>query len=135
MARLSDAEITTLRQTLTPEVDRIAFHEGTEAPGCSPLNTEKREGVYACAVCGDTLFTSAQKYESRSGWPSFWAPASEAAVGTRKDFKLIAPRTEFHCTNCGAHGGHVFRDGPEPTGLRYCVNGAVLDFKPAQGDD
>ena len=135
MARLSKSDIAELRKDLPEEVDRIAFFEGTEAPGCSPLNSEKREGVYACAVCGEVLFTSKEKYESRSGWPSFWAPANDAALETKKDFKLIMPRTEFHCANCGAHGGHVFPDGPEPTGLRYCVNGAVLDFRPAKGED
>ena len=135
MARLSESQIAELRKGLPDEVDRIAFFEGTEAPGCSPLNGEKREGVYACAVCGETLFTSKEKYESRSGWPSFWAPAHDQALETKQDYKLIAPRTEFHCANCGAHGGHVFPDGPEPTGLRYCVNGAVLDFRPSNGED
>lgn len=135
MPRLSAERIAELRKSLDPEVDRIAFHEGTEAPGCSPLNAEKRAGVYACAVCGETKFTSAEKYESGSGWPSFWAPADDDALGTKRDFKLIMPRTEFHCSNCGAHLGHVFKDGPPPTGLRYCVNGAVLDFRPNAGED
>jgi len=135
MTRLSPSEIKALRENLPEEVDRIAFFEGTEAPGCSPLNAEKRDGVYACAVCGEALFTSKEKYESGSGWPSFWAPAHDQALDTKQDFKLIMPRTEFHCANCGAHGGHVFPDGPQPTGLRYCVNGAVLDFKPAQGEN
>lgn len=135
MPRLDAETIAGLRDKLDPEVDRIAFHEGTEAPGCSPLNAEKRAGVYACAVCGETKFTSAEKYESGSGWPSFWAPADEGALGTKRDFKLFMPRTEFHCSNCGAHLGHVFDDGPPPTGLRYCVNGAVLDFRPNAGED
>jgi peptide-methionine (R)-S-oxide reductase len=135
MPRLPDAEIAALRAKLPADMDRIAFHEGTEPPGCSPLNAEKREGVYACAVCGEAKFTSAEKYESGSGWPSFWAPADEAALGRKRDFKLLVPRTEFHCANCGAHLGHVFNDGPEPTGLRYCVNGMVLDFQPADGKD
>lgn len=135
MARLSDTEIKSLRETLSHEVDRIAFFEGTEAPGCSPLNHEKRAGTYSCAVCGEVLFTSEEKFDSRSGWPSFFAPASETALGTKTDFKLIMPRTEFHCANCGAHAGHVFKDGPEPTGLRYCANGGVLDFAPSAGED
>lgn len=135
MPRLSPADIASLRQTLAPEVDRIAFHEGTEPPGCSPLNAEKRAGDYACAVCGETKFTSEHKYESGSGWPSFWAPASDKALGTKRDFKLFMPRVEFHCSNCGAHLGHVFEDGPPPTGLRYCVNGAVLDFRPRTDAD
>jgi peptide-methionine (R)-S-oxide reductase len=135
MARLSRSDVAALRENLPEEVDRIAFFEGTEPPGCSPLNAEKREGVYNCAVCGETLFTSGEKFESGTGWPSFWAPANEESLGTKREFKLLMPRTEFHCANCGAHAGHVFRDGPEPTGLRYCANGAVLDFKPASGED
>ncbi|MEQ8406485.1 MAG: peptide-methionine (R)-S-oxide reductase MsrB [Oceanicaulis sp.] len=135
MPRLSQDQIAGLRENLAPEVDRIAFHEGTEAPGCSPLNAEKRAGTYACAVCGEVKFTSAEKYESGSGWPSFWAPANDEALGSKRDFKLILPRTEFHCANCGAHLGHVFNDGPKPTGLRYCVNGMVLDFQPSRGED
>ncbi|MGJ3230371.1 MAG: peptide-methionine (R)-S-oxide reductase MsrB [Oceanicaulis sp.] len=135
MPRLSQDEISALRAKLSPDVDRIAFHEGTEPSGCSPLNAEKRDGAYACAVCGEVKFTSTEKYESDSGWPSFWAPANDQALGTKRDFKLLVPRTEFHCANCGAHLGHVFNDGPKPTGLRYCVNGMVLDFQPAGGED
>ena len=130
MARLSDEQVTELRKTLSPEIDHIAFHEGTEPPGCSPLNAEKRDGVYACAVCGEAKFSSQHKFESGTGWPSFYDVIDEDAVGTKRDFKLLMPRTEFHCANCGAHLGHVFPDGPNPTGLRYCVNGHVLDFKP-----
>lgn len=130
MPRLPDDEIRLLRAKLTSEQDRIAFHEGTEPPGCSLLNAEKREGTYHCVVCGEPLFSSAAKYESRSGWPSFFEPVSTDAVGTKTDFKLLMPRTEFHCANCGAHGGHVFNDGPPPTGQRWCANGEVLDFRP-----
>ncbi len=135
MPRLSEDAIAKLRETLPSDVEQIAFFEGTEAPGCSPLNAEKRAGTYNCAVCGEVLFTSAEKYESGSGWPSFWAPAHDQALGTKRDFKLIMPRTEIHCANCGAHAGHVFNDGPQPTGLRYCVNGIVLDFVPNEGED
>ncbi|MEA5414997.1 peptide-methionine (R)-S-oxide reductase MsrB [Synechococcus sp. BA-132 BA5] len=131
MPRLSPDEINRLRAGLPDDVERIAFHEGTEPPGCSPLNAEKRAGTYHCRVCGEALFSSTAKYESGSGWPSFFEPVSAGAIGTRRDFKLILPRTEFHCANCGAHGGHVFNDGPRPTGQRWCANGLVLDFRPA----
>ncbi len=120
---------------LTPEQRDIAFGEGTERPFSSPLNDEKRDGVYRCAVCGEPLFSSEHKYESGSGWPSFCKPASEAALDTRTDRKLMAPRTEIHCAKCGAHMGHLFPDGPRPTGERYCINGAVLDFDPGEADN
>ena len=135
MARLSATEVAALRKGLAPDVERIAFFEGTEAPGFSPLNHEKRTGVYTCAVCSEVLFTSKEKYESGSGWPSFWAPANATALGTKTDFKMIMPRTEIHCANCGAHAGHVFADGPRPTGQRYCVNGVVLDFRADPAED
>ena len=131
MPRLSADQVSALRKKLTPEQDHIAFHEGTEPPGCSLLNAEKREGIYHCVVCGEALFASSAKYESRSGWPSFFEPVSADAVATKTDFKLLMPRTEFHCANFGAHGGHVFNDGPPPTGQRWCANGEVLDFRPA----
>lgn len=130
MPRLSPETIAELRKKLTPEQDHIAFHEGTEPPGCSLLNVEKRAGLYHCVVCDAPLFSSAAKYESRSGWPSFFAPVSEDAIGTKRDLKLLMPRTEFHCANCGAHGGHVFDDGPPPTGQRWCVNGEILILRP-----
>lgn len=120
---------------LTPEQRDIAFGEGTERPFSSPLNNEKREGVYRCAVCGEPLFSSAHKYESGSGWPSFYKPASEAALETKTDRKLMVPRTEIHCARCGAHMGHLFPDGPRPTGERYCINGSVLDFEPGEVDN
>ncbi|MEO1040469.1 MAG: peptide-methionine (R)-S-oxide reductase MsrB [Pseudomonadota bacterium] len=135
MPRLDAKTIATLRAKLSPEQDRIAFKEGTERSGSSPLNAEKRDGVFHCMVCSDPLFAADAKYESGTGWPSFFAPYAEDALETKRDFKLILPRTEFHCANCGAHVGHVFNDGPQPTGQRWCANGAVLDFIPAEDQD
>src|SRR5690606_22273184 len=97
-----------------------------------PLNREKREGTYICAACFQPLFSAETKYESGTGWPSFWQPL-DGAIGTRRDFLLIIPRTEYHCRRCGGHQGHVFDDGPPPTGLRYCNNGIALLFIP-KGD-
>lgn len=135
MPRLSPAEIEDLRSKLTADEDAIAFGEGTEPPHSHPLNIEKRAGEFRCKVCGTGLFKSGAKYESGSGWPSFYEALDPDAVETKWDFKLIAPRKEIHCGNCGAHLGHVFDDGPQPTGQRFCVNGTVLDFKPADGDN
>ena len=103
--------------------------EGTEPPFSSPLNKEKRTGVYRCSGCRLPLFKSETKFESGTGWPSFWQPLPEA-VGTKVDYKLLLPRTEYHCRRCGGHQGHVFKDGPRPTGLRYCNNGVALVFEP-----
>jgi len=108
----------------------ILFREKTERAGSSPLNDEKRDGTYICAACYQPLFSSAHKYESGTGWPSFWQPMSDEAIGTKRDYKLIWPRTEYHCSRCGGHQGHVFDDGPPPTGQRWCNNGLALEFVP-----
>jgi len=111
----------------------VLFEEGTEPPGSSPLNHEKRAGTFVCIACNLPLFDSATKYDSGTGWPSFY-DAMPGAVETKTDFKLIVPRTEYHCVRCGGHQGHVFDDGPKPTGLRYCNNGVALRFIP-KGDN
>jgi len=108
---------------------RVLFEEATERAGTSPLNAEKRAGRYHCAACYLPLFDSAAKYESGTGWPSYWQ-ALPAALGTRTDYKLLFPRTEYHCSRCGGHQGHLFKDGPAPTGTRYCNNGLALRFVP-----
>ena len=119
------------RAILSPDAFRVLREHGTERPGTSALNAEKRPGIFACAGCGAPLFEAATKYESGSGWPSFWAPI-EGAVATRTDRSFFMTRTEVHCAQCGGHLGHVFPDGPRPTGQRYCMNGVSLDFKPAE---
>ena len=116
-ARLSDEEYYILRK------------EGTERPGTSVLNDEKRKGIYHCVGCEQALFTSAMKFDSGTGWPSFFDYLPNA-LEFKTDFKLVIPRKEYHCSRCGGHHGHVFKDGPEPTGLRYCNNGLVLNFIP-----
>ena len=118
------------KKRLTPEQYAVLREEATERPGSSPLNGEKRKGLYACAGCDLPLFSSEAKYESGTGWPSFHS-AIPGRVGTRTDFKLIYPRTEYHCIRCGGHQGHVFDDGPPPTGKRFCNNGVALKFVPA----
>jgi len=119
------------RQRLTKDQYRILRKEGTEWAGTSPLNKEKRAGTYICAGCHLPLFDADMKYESGTGWPSFFN-YREDALGFKKDYKLIYPRTEYHCARCGGHQGHVFKDGPDPTGLRYCNNGLALYFVPAE---
>jgi peptide-methionine (R)-S-oxide reductase len=117
------------RERLSSAQYDILREEGTEPPGSSPLLKEKREGTYVCAGCDHPLFDASMKYDSGTGWPSFFTTLP-AAFETKRDFKLIWPRTEYHCAKCGGHHGHVFEDGPEPTGLRYCNNGVALKFIP-----
>jgi len=124
---LDDAE---WRRRLTPDQYDVLRHEGTERPFTSPLLHEKRRGLFACAGCGRDLFSSETKFDSGTGWPSFWAPLDKA-VGTEQDRSLGMVRVAVQCGRCGGHLGHVFDDGPKPTGLRYCMNGVALTFKPA----
>jgi len=124
---LSDDE---WKQRLEEFTYYVLREEGTERPFTSELNDEKRAGKFACAGCGLELFTHEQKFDSGTGWPSFF-DAIEGRIETKTDYKLVLPRTEYHCARCGGHQGHVFKDGPHPTGLRYCNNGVALNFKPA----
>jgi peptide-methionine (R)-S-oxide reductase len=118
------------KKMLTPEQYDVLREEGTERPFTSPLNEEKRAGTYVCAGCDLPLFSSDMKFDSGTGWPSFFTTLP-GAVGTKRDFKMILPRTEYHCARCGGHQGHVFKDGPKPTGQRWCNNGVALKFIPA----
>lgn len=118
------------QRELTPEQYKVLRCHGTERAGSSRLNDEHRPGVFYCAGCGAPLFSSDAKFDSGTGWPSFWAPLAPDAVGTSEDRQLFLPRTEVHCERCGGHLGHVFEDGPDPTGLRYCMNGSALTFDP-----
>ena len=117
------------KRILTPAAFKVMRHHGTERPFTSPLNAEKRKGTFSCAGCGLPLFASDTKFESGTGWPSFFRPLPNA-VATSSDRSLLVPRTEVHCRRCGGHLGHVFEDGPPPTGLRYCINGVALSFAP-----
>jgi peptide-methionine (R)-S-oxide reductase len=127
--KLSDMD---WRQRLTADQYMILRHHGTERPGSSPLNKEKRKGTFTCAGCDLPLFSSDTKFESGTGWPSFYQPLA-GAVETRTDRSLFMTRTEVHCSRCVGHLGHVFDDGPQPTGLRYCMNGVALKFSPQPG--
>ena len=126
---LTDAE---WRARLSPEQYRIMRHHGTEAPGSCGLLREKRPGTFRCAGCGAALFEGATKFESGTGWPSFDTPV-EGALGSTRDTSHGMIRVEVHCATCGSHMGHVFPDGPPPTGLRYCINGVALEFDPTEG--
>jgi peptide-methionine (R)-S-oxide reductase len=119
------------RQTLTPEQFQVLREHGTERRGSSPLNHEKRTGIFACAGCGTALFTSETKFESGTGWPSFYSPL-EGAISTTVDRSHGMTRVEVQCASCGGHLGHVFPDGPAPTGMRYCMNGVAMTFMPKE---
>jgi peptide-methionine (R)-S-oxide reductase len=119
------------RQELPPRAYHVLREHGTEPAGSSPLNTEKRSGTFLCAACGQQLFGSATKFESGTGWPSFYRPLP-GAVGTSEDSSHFMRRTEVHCARCGGHLGHVFPDGPKPTGQRYCMNGVALKFEAGE---
>lgn len=118
------------RSQLSPAAYHVTRKHGTERAFTSPLNAEKRVGTYSCVCCGERLFDSDAKFESGTGWPSFFKPANEAAVSEHEDRLLFMRRVEVRCARCDAHLGHVFPDGPRPTGLRYCINGVALDFAP-----
>jgi len=119
------------KMRLNDEAFYVMREEGTERPFTSELNDEKRLGTFACTGCKLSLFNSDKKYDSGTGWPSFWEPI-EGHIETKTDFKMFLPRTEYHCARCGGHQGHVFKDGPKPTGLRYCNNGVALTFVPQE---
>jgi len=120
------------KRELSPEQYHVTREAGTERPFSHPLNNEKRAGTFHCVCCGQPLFSSKAKFDSGTGWPSFFQPIEKGAVAEKEDRSLFMRRTEVLCSNCDAHLGHVFPDGPEPTGLRYCMNGTALDFKPSE---
>jgi peptide-methionine (R)-S-oxide reductase len=121
------------RKILTPEQYQVLRGHGTERPGSCALLNEKRAGTFTCAACGNRLFVADRKFESGTGWPSFFAPL-DGAIGETVDDSYFMRRTEVHCNRCGSHLGHVFPDGPPPTGLRYCINGVALNFEPNAGE-
>jgi len=120
------------REQLSPEAYKVTRKHGTERAFTSPLNEEKRDGMFNCVCCGAQLFSSDAKFDSGTGWPSFYKPSEEGDVSEHVDRSLFMRRTEVRCADCDAHLGHVFPDGPEPTGLRYCINGVALDFDPKE---
>jgi peptide-methionine (R)-S-oxide reductase len=137
---MTEKSVTTVAQTedewqkrLTSEQFHVLRKHGTEPPGSHPLNREKRSGTFRCAGCGQPLFSSETKFESGTGWPSFWNPL-DGAVATTTDRSHFMTRTEVHCSACGGHLGHLFPDGPRPTGLRYCMNGTAMEFAPEEGE-
>jgi peptide-methionine (R)-S-oxide reductase len=132
MAKVIKSEVE-WRKELSPEAYSVAREHGTERAFTSSLNGEKRDGMFTCVGCGKEVFASDAKFDSGTGWPSFFQPASGEAIGTTTDRKFFMTRTEVHCADCDSHLGHVFPDGPKPTGQRYCINGAALAFKPKTG--
>lgn len=120
------------RAQLSPEAYHVTREHGTERAFTSPLNEEKRAGAFTCTCCGEPLFDASTKFDSGTGWPSFFAPINDDAVDEHEDRKFFMTRTEVRCANCDAHLGHVFPDGPQPTGQRYCMNGVALDFEPKE---
>lgn len=123
------------RKQLSPDAYHVTREHGTERAGTSPLNQESRNGMFHCVGCGNAVFPSDAKFESGTGWPSFYEPVAAEAIGTTTDRKFFMTRTEVHCADCNSHLGHVFPDGPKPTGLRYCINGVALEFIPEDEDE